>query len=152
VCTKRNILVVEDDEGVRFILSNVLAALNGGYHIIEAEDGRTALKVCADRTPDLIVTDLMMPNLDGIALTEAIHSHAPGVPVVWITSRGCRNVRRDADRLGVHSCLDKPVRIEDIQRVAREALDTTQGESHEGSPTQGVTVQFQQGGKDERKD
>ena len=69
-----------------------------------------------------MITDLEMPDLDGLALTEAITVLSPRPAVVWMTAyNGCTNSAEMA-RLRVHACLDKPIEIGEIRRIVSEAL------------------------------
>jgi DNA-binding NtrC family response regulator len=64
-----------------------------------------------------------MPGIDGLEMTERIRAAAPDVPVIWITAHGCHRFESRAKALCVFRCLDKPLEISAIRRVAREALD-----------------------------
>jgi DNA-binding NtrC family response regulator len=71
---------------------------------------------------DLVITDLNMPDLDGAELTEAIRQTSPDTAVVWITAYGCHSMSSEATRLGIHRCYDKPLEVDEILQVARDAL------------------------------
>ena len=123
--SEHRILVVDDDERVLFVLRRTLLAFQNGYEIVTALDGREALNKAKEVPFDLLITDLKMPGMDGITLTQAIRDLNSGTVVVWITAYGCAQVSDEATRLSVHECLEKPLRIDEIRRVVREALDNS---------------------------
>ena len=123
--SEHRILVVDDDERVLFVLRRALLAFQNGYEIVTALDGREALNRAKEVPFDLLITDLKMPGVDGITLTQAIRDLNSGTVVVWITAYGCAQVSDEATRLSVHECLEKPLRIDEIRRVVRDALDNS---------------------------
>lgn len=123
VMSKR-ILVVDDEEQVLFTLQHALMGLGGEYEIVTARDGCEALERVTAMPFDLVITDLRLPGMDGVTLTEAIRTLNPNTAVIWITAYGCREVQAQAARLGVYRCLDKPVEIGEIRKIALEALKT----------------------------
>ena len=125
--SEHRILVVDDDERVLFVLRRALLAFQNGYEIVTTQDGREALDRVKEIPFDLVITDLKMPGVDGIALTQAIRDLNSGTVVVWITAYGCAQVSDEATRLSVYECLEKPLRIDKIRRVVREALENTGG-------------------------
>jgi CheY-like chemotaxis protein len=80
-------LVVDDDPANRKVLRSVLE--KESWVVAEAEDGRAALAAVADKTPDLILLDLMMPNMDGFEFAERLHRDARfrTIPIVVITAK-----------------------------------------------------------------
>jgi len=125
--SEHRILVVDDDERVLFVLRRVLLAFQNGHEIVTTLDGREALDRAKEVPFDLLITDLKMPGMDGITLTQAIRDLNSGTVVVWITAYGCAQVSDEATRLSVHECLEKPLRIDEIRRVVREALKNSKG-------------------------
>jgi DNA-binding NtrC family response regulator len=120
---RKRILVVDDEAMVLFIFGDTLQALGEGYEIVTAQSGQEALDL-AQKTPfDLVITDLSMPGIGGVQLTEAIKAKSPNTVVIWITAYGCHNVSAEADRLHVFRCRDKPLEVSEILQMAREALN-----------------------------
>ncbi|MCA9548741.1 MAG: response regulator [Myxococcales bacterium] len=79
-----HILVAEDDPGVRAVVARILE--QGGYEVLTAPDGEAALALLEERGPvDLLLTDLMMPRMGGVALAEALHTRSPGLPVLFMS-------------------------------------------------------------------
>ena len=123
--TAPRIMIVDDEERLRKLLAMLLSDMK--CKLTLAEDGREALEKCRQAHPHLVITDLKMPGVDGIALTQAISDLNSGTVVVWITAYGCAQVSDEATRLSVYECLEKPLRIDEIRRVVREALENTGG-------------------------
>jgi DNA-binding NtrC family response regulator len=123
----KRILVVDDDERVLFVFRGALVRLGSDYEIVTAQNGCEALERAREASFDLVITDLRMPDMDGIALTEAIRAMDSGVVVIWVTAYGCHKLKADAARLAVYGCLDKPVEINEIRETARKALEVVQG-------------------------
>ena len=90
--------------------------------MVTAQNGRSALGRIKETAFDLIITDLRMPDTDGVELTEVIRSLSPTTRVTWMTGYDCRTLTADAVRLGVFRCLDKPLEIGEIRYAVREAL------------------------------
>jgi CheY-like chemotaxis protein len=116
------VLVVDDDPMVLFVFRDILSGLGDGYEIVAIQSGLEALDGVREEPFDLVITDLTMPDLGGVELTEAIRQTSPDTAVVWITAYGCHNVSTDAARLKIHRCYDKPLEVDEILQIAREAL------------------------------
>ncbi len=101
------ILVAEDDPGMRGLLERILA--QAGYAVTTAEDGQAALQTFRRERPALLVTDLKMPRLDGMALLRRVLAEAPGTPAVVLTAFGTVEGAVEAMRLGAFDYLSKPL-------------------------------------------
>jgi CheY-like chemotaxis protein len=82
------ILIVDDDPMVLFVFRDTLRDLGRGYEIVTTPSGLRALEEVSRKPVDLVITDLDMPDLNGIELTEAIGQASPDTAVVWITAYG----------------------------------------------------------------
>jgi two-component system cell cycle sensor histidine kinase/response regulator CckA len=106
------ILLVEDESAVRMLAARVLR--REGYHVYEADDGAAALQFVGDEgveSFDVLVTDLVMPRLGGVALTEAIRTRRPQLPVV-LMSGFLREERPEALLAQPHTVLlEKPFQL-----------------------------------------
>ena len=118
----KRILVVDDDDRVRFVLTDVLRKLGSDYEIVAAGSCREALSLAQESRFDLMITDLRLPRSDGLALTSALAKLSPDTKVIWITAHGCYHYRASAKRLEVERCLDKPLEIQSIRQAALDAL------------------------------
>jgi DNA-binding NtrC family response regulator len=121
-----HILVVDDDERVLLVLRRALMRLSDGCEVVTAHDGREALDKAESVLFDLVITDLRMPGMDGVELTEAIRALNPTTAVLWVTAYSCYELAEEAARLSVYDCLDKPLKVSEIRRIARKALASGQ--------------------------
>ncbi len=119
---RRRILVVDDDERVRYVLTSALRRLGEDYEVISSGSCREALAQAQESSFDLLITDLRLPRSDGLALTSAFAKVSPETRVVWMTAHGCYHYRDSAERLDVIQCLDKPLEIQAIRRAVLDAL------------------------------
>jgi CheY-like chemotaxis protein/anti-sigma regulatory factor (Ser/Thr protein kinase) len=114
------VLVVEDSptqaSEIRFLLEDA------GFEIGLAIDGIEALSSLRERLPDLIVTDLQMPRMDGLALVEAVRSEHPSVPVVLISAHGSEEIAARALRCGAASYVPKRYIGRDLPEVVRQII------------------------------
>jgi len=97
--------------------------MGDGYEVVTAESGEEALDTVRGRMPDLVITDLRMPGIGGVALTESIRDLSSATPVIWITAHGCRQLERDRVRLDVRRCVDKPVEVAEIRRIVKHVMN-----------------------------
>ncbi|MFP4396071.1 MAG: response regulator, partial [Anaerolineales bacterium] len=118
----QRILVVEDEKWLRLILRDILQRMGNGYEIVVVADAQAALSEAEENGLHLLLTDLRLPDIDGVALTEHLVEAGWEIPVIWMTAYGCHRVRLEAEALDVYRCLDKPLRIDQIRDVVREAL------------------------------
>ncbi len=115
------VLVVEDDEQVRRPLARSLSS--AGYEVATSVDGVEAVQLLErDDTFDVIVSDIAMPELDGIQLLRAIRERDSDVPVVLVTGAPDVATAMQAVRLGALLYLTKPVDLEEIRRVVARAV------------------------------
>ncbi len=114
------VLVVDDSELVRRTTARLLTALD--YTVVgAAEDGREAVAMVQKLHPDLVLMDVMMPELDGIEAAREIQRVCP-TPVVLLTVHESLDLFRDARDAGVAAYLAKPVRARELQRTVMIAL------------------------------
>lgn len=114
------ILIVDDNPNVLRLLNISLSKAPAGYEIIEAENGEVAFEVANKEKPDLIISDIMMPQMDGIELCWMIreNSQIPLVPFIFLTSFEDPEMEIRGFRAGADEYLNKPIdRKELLQRV-----------------------------------
>ncbi len=107
-----NILVVEDDENLRKLITAVLR--QNRYNTIQAGDGIEAMKQMEEVHIDLVVSDIMMPGMDGYELTQTIHSQYPDVPVLIITARETLEDKRRGFASGADDYMVKPINTDEL--------------------------------------
>jgi DNA-binding NtrC family response regulator len=120
----KSILVVDDDELMRTFIATVLH--EDGYDVDVAPDGKTGLNKVKNKDFDLIITDLKMPDMNGVDLMQAGRAAKPEVPWIIITAYGSINNAVEAMKAGAVDYLTKPFKSPDelrhvIRRVLREA-------------------------------
>ncbi|MBI1846122.1 MAG: response regulator [Candidatus Rokubacteria bacterium] len=120
----RQVLIVDDDPQVREVLQQIFAA--GGYRCVLAGNGREGLEAFRRTRPPLIVTDLKMPGMDGIALLGAVRGEDADAAVIVLT--GAPDVRTAIDslKLGAHDFIMKPVNVDELLIAAERALERRQ--------------------------
>ena len=116
------VLLAEDREDMRNVLS--LELRHNGCRVITAADGREAVEAALLAHPDLIVMDLHMPRLDGLAATEQIraHSELDRVPIIAVTAFDTYGSREAALEAGCQDYLHKPLNPGALERAIRGAL------------------------------
>ncbi len=120
---ERTVLLIEDDLDARFVYGTMLR--HAGYRVLEAGDGGEGIRLAQEDTPDLIVMDLGLPEMDGWAATEALKSDAATghIPVVAITVHVQDEYRERAGRAGCASFLDKPCNPTRLMQEITRILD-----------------------------
>ncbi|MEI6306727.1 MAG: response regulator [Deltaproteobacteria bacterium] len=111
----RRILVVDDEENARVSLAKILT--REGYEVASAGNGYEALNYLRNREVDLIITDINMPEMNGISfLRELNHSH-PSSNVIMITAHGEVETYIEALNLGAFEYINKPLKVEELKKI-----------------------------------
>lgn len=119
----KRILLVDDEERILFVVGESLKKLEDNCEIHTARNGVEALQLIEKKSFHLIITDLKMPQMDGVQLTEKLRALYPNLAIIWMTAYGVDSIRERAEQLGVQHFLNKPLDIEDIRQIARSALN-----------------------------
>lgn len=122
------ILVVDDDQGMRELLEIMLTG--EGYKVSTAGDGGKALARCRKETFDLIITDLKMPKMSGIAFLREVKHLSPETMVILITAYASGETAVTAMNEGAYDYIEKDFSIEDLKTIIRNAL-TKKGVKHD---------------------
>ncbi len=115
------VLIIDDEEAARYGITRALA--NQGYVLEEAADGLAALDSIARFLPDVVVSDINMPGMDGLSLLRRVGGQAGGPLVVLITAYGSEKVAVEALRAGAYDYLAKPFELEELRAVVRNAAE-----------------------------
>lgn len=107
-----NILVVEDNADMRELFCTVLS--DGGYHTFPAVDGMEALKIMENEYIDLIVSDIMMPNMDGYELTKSLREANYDLPILMVTAKDQFDDMKKAFRTGTDDYMIKPINVNEL--------------------------------------
>ena len=106
------ILVVEDNSDMRELFCTVLG--DSGYQCLPASDGIEALKVMEQNYVDLIVADLMMPNMDGYELTRSIRQANMDLPILMVTAKDQFDDMQRGFRTGADDYMIKPINVREL--------------------------------------
>jgi len=116
---KPNILVVDDEPQITRVLKTTLAS--HGYSIRTAHDGDEAVQLMKDWPPDLVITDLRMPNMDGLALCRHVRAKSE-VPIIVLSVRGEERSKVEALDAGADDYVTKPFSVDELLARVRAAL------------------------------
>lgn len=116
------ILVVDDEAEIRQILAEVLT--RSGYQVVTANDGRDALPLTLTDQPDLIITDIRMPRLDGLTLCRALRTQkdTQHIPILILTSGNTPEQMQASLNAGADDFLPKPLNVDEIKIRVRSLI------------------------------
>ncbi len=118
---KYRVLIVDDEADSREALAELTQ--RWGYDVQTASDGTEALRRAIEGHPDVILTDLVMPNMDGLWLLRALRAELPECPVVLLTGRGTIQTAVQAIKEGAYDFIEKPLEIPRLRIVLERALE-----------------------------
>ncbi|MHA6247120.1 hybrid sensor histidine kinase/response regulator transcription factor [Pontibacter sp. CAU 1760] len=118
---KSHVLVVDDDEEIRRYICQEFAA---DYHMMESANGKEALSILLSETPDLIISDVMMPEMDGITLCRKIKQNVNinHIPVVLLTAKSEEEDNLEGLGMGADAYLVKPFNIEILRKTVQNII------------------------------
>jgi two-component system response regulator PilR (NtrC family) len=116
-----NILVVDDEQGMRQLLTLVFT--RAGHQVRAAEHGRRAVELLREQAADVIVSDVRMPDMNGIELLRAVRALFPEVAVVLMTAFASLETAREAFKLGADDFIQKPFDVDELKLIVERALE-----------------------------
>src|ERR1043165_1085979 len=116
-----NILIVDDEQSYRQLLTLVFE--EEGYNSRTAMNGRQALKLLEDEPAQVVISDVKMPDMDGIELLRALRETQPDVGVVLMTGVASVATAREAFKLGADDFIQKPFAVEELNLIVRKTLE-----------------------------
>src|SRR5689334_2846668 len=120
--TTAHILVVDDEADIRTLLKEILS--EEGYEVDVAANAGQARASKAKQTPDLVLLDIWMPDVDGITLLREWSANSVnGCPVVMMSGHGTVETAVEATRLGAFDFVEKPLSLQKLLRTVERALD-----------------------------
>ena len=121
------VLVTDDEDNIRFLLDAALRHF--GFDVVLAANGREALGAVADDKPDLIVLDVMLPDLDGFEVCRRLRADGVRVPVLFLTARDGTEEKVRGLTLGGDDYVTKPFSLEEVVARVRAILRRANGEA-----------------------
>lgn len=132
-----NILVVEDNIELRDLFC--ISLYNNGYNALHAKDGIEALDILEHHYIDLIISDIMMPNMDGYQLVKSLKDINNNIPILIITAKGSSFDKEKAFKLGVDDYMVKPINVNEmiwrVEALLRRSDSTQSKEINIGDTT-----------------
>ena len=133
--TPRSILIIDDDAQLRGVLRLVLE--KAGYRVMEAANRREGLRRFRQTPAALVITDLLMPDQDGLDVTVALHCEAPHVKIIVLGGGSqALDYLAAAKFLGAHRTMKKPATAAEVLEAVQQELQG--GSPHKGDGPQGV--------------
>ena len=117
----KRILVVDDEENARMALSKILT--HDGYEVASAKNGLDALNFLRSNGVELIITDLNMPEMDGLMFLRELNRSHPASNVIMITAYGEVESYLEAMTLGAFEYINKPVKYDDLKKVINKIFN-----------------------------
>jgi CheY-like chemotaxis protein len=116
------VLLVEDTEDNRFMMRRLLEM--AGYHVVEATNGEEAVKVARAESPQLILMDLSLPVIDGLAATRLIRKlpDFQMTPIIAVSAHDTSDFQLDAIQAGCNSYITKPIDFNELEQLIGQLL------------------------------
>ncbi len=126
---KPRILVVDDDDGIKKVVQKALQQLPLDSEILTASDGEEALRVVEEHIPDLVISDVMMPHMDGITLCQKLREdfRTAFIPIMMLTASADESNRTKAYMVGTDDYITKPFAVPDLNARVMRLLRRTYG-------------------------
>ncbi len=119
---REHILIVDDEKLIRWSMKQKLESWK--YQVAEAENLRDAQASLQQELPDLVILDIKLPDGSGIDFLKRTRESHPGLPVIMITAFGVVDLAVQALKLGAYDFIEKPINLEKLENVIRNALET----------------------------
>ena len=117
------VLLIEDEEPIRRVLSRILSEENENYQVTEAVDGKEGLKILGSKQFDLVLCDIKMPKMDGIEVLQKANEKSMHVPFIMLTGHGNVETAVEAMKLGAYDFISKPPDLNRLLTSVRNALE-----------------------------
>ena len=118
---QRTVLLVDDEDSLRRVVEYTLS--EDGYRVITAADGSAGLREFQSTSVDLVLTDIRMPDIDGLELLKRLKAMQPDLPVILLTAHGTIDSAVEAMKLGAFDYLTKPFNRGQLKAAVRKALE-----------------------------
>src|SRR5690242_10365745 len=118
-----NILLIEDDPSAASALRRVLEG--DGYNVEVVSRGDEGLRIAAQNSYDVVLTDLKLPGLTGLELIQQLHVNKPRLPIILMTAHGTTETAIEATKLGAYDYLLKPFEMEELLDLLARAIESS---------------------------
>ena len=125
------LLVVEDEPNIRELLATSLQF--AGFEVVTAGDGRAGVRAAAEHDPDLVVLDVMLPDMDGFEVTRKLRESGRRAPIVFVTARDSVDDKIKGLTVGGDDYVTKPFSLEEVVARIRAVLRRTRGEEDDSN-------------------
>ena len=120
----KKILLIEDEEPIRRVLSKILTEEDKGYQIIESEDGKDGFLKLIKEDYDLVLCDIKMPKMDGVEVLQKVRENGVNIPFIMLTGHGNISTAVEAMKAGAYDFISKPPDLNRLLTAVRNALET----------------------------
>lgn len=117
----QSILVVDDNEEIRNLLKEALG--KEGYHVFEGADGRESIELLEALSPDMMLVDIFMPNMNGLELLVEIRKRGFATPVIVISGAGDALMAQKTLDAGANAFMSKPLKMKELVQAVTTHLD-----------------------------
>ena len=123
----KKVLIVDDEETLTWSMARSLSRDKDKYEVIIANNGKEALNLLTKSKVDLVISDIRMPDINGLDLLVKIRKEYPQTKVIIMTAYGSSDVHKEANRRGSLYYVEKPFEISDIRRIIIDLIDKKKG-------------------------
>jgi len=132
----KHVLIVDDEPDVLEVIEAGLAMLNNRFTVVTCQNGHEAIELLESQPIDMVVTDLKMPEVDGLELLAYMTANFPALPAIVISGFGTPENMQKLDKLGIYLFMDKPL---SVQKLSRYIIEGLQEASQNGSVS-GISI------------
>jgi DNA-binding response OmpR family regulator len=123
----KKVLIVDDEETLTWSMARSLSRDKDKYEVIIANNGKEALNLLTKSKVDLVISDIRMPDINGLDLLVKIRKEYPQTKVIIMTAYGSSDVHKEANRRGSLYYVEKPFEISDIRKIIIDLIDKKKG-------------------------
>jgi len=125
---KKKLLIVDDQNGIRILLMEVFSS--EGYETYQASNGKLALEIVRNVSPDLVLLDMKIPGMDGLDILKHIKSIDASIKVIMMTAYGELDMIKEATDLGAIMHFTKPFDIDELRQAVNQHLRSSNNSSY----------------------
>ena len=121
IASRKKILIIEDNRNLCWLLKNILAPLQCGIDVVN--DGESAFCFLKASTPDIVLLDMRLPDVNGLSILKEIRTREKPIAVIVITAFSSEYIRDEAEDLGISAFFSKPFNSESLQKTVKDILE-----------------------------